>query len=190
MNFTARGKNELKHNRTHAGQHIAFRTTQLIGGQGHVENLHLRWHWWNLGTITPWLVSTAAQHPELFSFSLHLKLIVAFLKYGVSSLSSSVLFRCSKGANLTSIHSQMISSNLRGFFFFLKGLNNISSVFWLCWFLFSPLPLLLSWWYCDYWNEFLTGEALPMFSSQTHKIRIPETPQDFKLDRCNSKPQF
>lgn len=120
IEFHEQGKNEIKCNRTHAGQHIAFRTTGLIWGQAHMENLQMRWHWWNLDTITLWLVSTAGRHPESFCVNLHFKHIVAFLKFGVSSLSSSVLFKSSKGAKLTCLCSQVISSYLRFFFERLK----------------------------------------------------------------------
>lgn len=42
LNFTAKKNNKLKHNRTHAGQQIAFWTTGLTGGQGLGKNLHMR----------------------------------------------------------------------------------------------------------------------------------------------------
>ena len=93
----AKEEKEIKHNRTHSDQHIAFRTTGLIGGQVHVENLQMRWPWRNLGTITPWLVSTAAQDSESFCVSLHFKLAITFLTFAVSSLCSSVLPHSSKG---------------------------------------------------------------------------------------------
>lgn len=65
----------------------------------------------------------------------------------------------SKGANLTFIHSEISSTNFRICFVVVNG-SNISSVIWLCSFVFLLLPLLLSWWYREFRNEFLTGVVL------------------------------
>lgn len=117
----------------------------------------MKWPWRNLGTITPWLVSTAAQDSESFCVSLHFNLAIAFLTFGVSSLCSSILPHSSKGGK-SNIYTFWNNQQVLGILF-VNG-SNISSVIWLCSFAFSLLSLLLSWWHREFWNEFVTGVAL------------------------------
>lgn len=147
----------------------------------------MRWHWWNLDTITLWLVSTAAQHPESFCVSLHFKHIVAFLKFGVSSLSDSILFKSSKGAELTSICSQVISSNLRFFFerlkqHFISFLIMLISLHPFASAAFSMILWILKW--------VPKSGCIHVYFLEAEKAGLPEGPLGLELDRCSSNSQL
>jgi hypothetical protein len=140
----------------------------------------MRWHWWSLHNNT--LINEhSCSASRIIYISLHLKLIVAFLKSGCFIIEFfSPMYRGE--SNIYTFSYDQLKFEV------FKGLNNISSVFWVFWFLFSFLLMQLSWWRGELWDKFITRVILCIyFLLRNREAEIPWSELSLELGNYDSK---